>query len=120
VDILGYFGGGDYDVKDLTVSPDGERIAFAAHGPAGDAKHSTWNIYEYNFSTRQIRRFLANDEIANAGQDTNPAYTNDGRIIFSSDRQIGTGDYRLADRRSTPRFQRAGLAAASCSRMAAR
>jgi hypothetical protein len=100
VDILkDYFGGGDYDVKDLSVSPDGERIAFAAHGPAGRLHDSTWNIYEYNFSTHQIHRFLADDELANAGQDTNPAYTNDGRIVFSSDRQVATGDYRVLDRR---------------------
>jgi hypothetical protein len=100
VDILsGYFGGGNYDVKDLTVSPDGERIAFAAHGPAGNVHDSTWNIYEYDFSTRRIHRFLADDELANAGQDTNPAYTNDGRIVFSSDRQVATGDYRIADAR---------------------
>jgi hypothetical protein len=100
VDILDrYFGGGGYDVKDLTVSPDGERIAFAAHGPTGNVSHSSWNIYEYNFSSGQVRRFFADDNFANAGQDTNPAYTNDGRIVFSSDRQIATGDYRLADRR---------------------
>ncbi|MEN8106522.1 MAG: hypothetical protein ABFS22_00785 [Pseudomonadota bacterium] len=99
-DILsGYFGGGSYDVKDLTVSPDGERIAFAAHGPEGNTHHSNWNIYEYNFSTGEIRRFFADDELANTGQDTNPAYTNDGRIVFSSDRQVATGDYRLADSR---------------------
>jgi len=100
VDILsGYFGGGAYDVKDLSVSPDGERIIFAAHGPQGNTSHSTWNIYEYNFSSGQIHRFLESDAIANAGQDTNPAYANDGRIVFSSDRQIGTGDYRLVDHR---------------------
>lgn len=97
--LSGYFGGGNYDVKDLSVSPDGERIAFAAHGPEGNARHSTWNIYEYDFSTRRIRRFLADDELANAGQDTSPAYTNDGRIVFSSDRQVATGDYRIADSR---------------------
>ena len=89
VDILhNYFGGGDYDVKDLTVSADGERIAFAAHGPEGNPHDNSWNIYEYNFSTRRIHRFLADDELANAGQDTNPAYTNDGRIVFSSVRQV--------------------------------
>jgi len=99
-DILsGYFGGGSYDVKDLTVSPDGDHIAFAAHGPEGGVHDSTWNIYEYNFSTKRLHRFLADDELANAGQDTNPAYTNDGRIVFSSDRQVGTGDYRLVDNR---------------------
>jgi hypothetical protein len=99
-DILGgYFGGGGYDVKDLTVSPDGENIAFAAHGPEGNARHSTWNIYEYNFTTGSVRRFFREDEVANAGQDTSPAYTNDGRIVFSSDRQVATGDYRIADAR---------------------
>jgi hypothetical protein len=99
-DILsGYFGGGDYDVKDLTMSPDGERMAFAAHGPEGNVHHSTWNVYEYNFSTRKLRRFIEDDELANAGQDTSPAYTNDGRIVFSSDRQVSTGDYRVADAR---------------------
>jgi len=99
-DILsGYFGSGEYDVKDLSVSPDGERIIFAAHGPQDDLSDSTWNIYEYPFSTGQIRRIFADDALANAGQDTNPAYTNDGRIVFSSDRQVGTGDYRLVDRR---------------------
>jgi hypothetical protein len=99
-DILSaYFGGGAYDVKDLSVSPDGDRIAFAAHGPSGSVHDSTWNVYEYNFSTRNLRRFFEDDELANAGQDTNPAYTNDGRIVFSSDRQVATGDYRLVDNR---------------------
>ncbi len=100
IDILsGYFGGGAYDVKDLSISPDGEHITFAAHGPQGNISHSTWNIYEYTFSTGQIRRFFSDDVFANAGQDTNPAYTNDGRIVFSSDRQVATGDYRILDRR---------------------
>jgi hypothetical protein len=99
-DILsGYFGGGAYDVKDLAVSPDGERIAFAAHGPDGHPHDNTWNIYEYDFSTERIHRFIADDATANAGQDTNPAYTNDGRIVFSSDRQVATGDYQVADSR---------------------
>jgi hypothetical protein len=99
-DVLsGYFSGGAYDVKDLSVSPDGERIIFAAHGPQGGITNSTWNIYEYTFSTGQTRRIIAEDAVANAGQDTNPAYTNDGRIVFSSDRQVGTGDYRTLDRR---------------------
>jgi hypothetical protein len=99
-DILSrYFGGGSYDVKDLSVSADGERIVFAAHGPQGSISNSSWNIFEYTFSTGQVRRIIADDAFSNAGQDTNPAYTNDGRIVFSSDRQVGTGDYRIVDRR---------------------
>ena len=97
--LMSYFGAANYDVKDLTISPDGERIAFAAYGPKGNKQHRSWNIYEYNFTTDRVRRILEDDEYANVGQDTNPAYTSDGRIVFSSDRQVATGDYRLADAR---------------------
>ncbi|HYQ73266.1 MAG TPA: hypothetical protein VET88_15250 [Gammaproteobacteria bacterium] len=99
-DILsGYFGSGAYDVKDLSVSPDGENIIFAAHGPQANTSDYSWNIYEYSFSTGQVRRIILDAAIANAGQDTNPSYTNDGRIVFSSDRQVGTGDFQVIDRR---------------------
>ncbi|MDK9556558.1 hypothetical protein QQF73_02885 [Marinobacter sp. M216] len=94
-----YFGSTGYDVKDLDVSPDGERMVFAAHGPAGNGSHNTWNIYEYTFATGKIRRVLAEDDLANAGEDTNPTYTNEGKIIFSSSRQHGRGDWRLLDLR---------------------
>ncbi len=95
----GYFNSTGYDVKDLDVSPDGERMVFAAHGPAGNASHSTWNIYEYTFATGGIRRVLVEDDLANAGEDTNPTYTNEGKIIFSSSRQHGRGDWRNLDLR---------------------
>ncbi|MBZ2169070.1 hypothetical protein [Marinobacter sp. F4216] len=94
-----YFGSSGYDVKDLDVSPDGERMVFAAHGPAGNAAHSSWNIYEYTFATGKVRRILADDDLANLGHDTNPAYTNEGTIIFSSSRQHARGDWRLLDLR---------------------
>lgn len=94
-----YFGSSQYDVKDLDVSPDGEHLVFAAHGPAADPSHHSWNIYEYSFTTGGIRRVFADDDQANLGNDTNPAYTNEGRIVFSSDRQTGRGDWRLLDLR---------------------
>lgn len=94
-----YFGDGSYDVKDLSISPDGDRISFAAHGPEGNTHDSSWNIFEYDFSTKKLRRFFTDDAFADAGQDTNPAYTNDGRIVFSSDRQTATGDFQVVDNR---------------------
>lgn len=97
--LAGYFSGGAYDVKDLDVSPDGEHLIFAAHGPEADPRHNSWNIYEYNFSTGEVRRIFKDDGLANMAHDTNPAYTNDGRIIFSSSRQISRGDFRVADSR---------------------
>lgn len=94
-----YFGGSNYDVKDLDVSPDGTRMVFAAHGPAGNVSHSTWNIYEYSFVTKGVRRVISDDALANLGHDTNPSYTNDGRIVFSSSRQHSKGDWQALDLR---------------------
>jgi hypothetical protein len=84
-----YFGSANFDVKDLNVSKDGSRVVFAAHGPANHPSHYTWNIYEYQFESRSVRRIIADDAIANSGRDTNPTYAHDGRIVFSSDREAG-------------------------------
>src|SRR5687767_5146929 len=44
-----------YDIKDLAVSPDGLRVAFAMRGPIDDLDDEdeppTWNIWEYNIAT---------------------------------------------------------------------
>lgn len=84
-----YFKTSSYDVKDLNVSPDGQRLVFAAHGLISHPTDYTWNIYEYDFSGKTIRRIIEDDELANAGQDTNPTYDLGGNIIFSSDRAAG-------------------------------
>ena len=88
-----YFKSSTYDVKDLSVSADGERLVFAAHGPFSSATDYTWSIYEYDFQTRVVRRIIEDDAVANAGQDTNPAYATNGLIIFSSDRAAGNPDH---------------------------
>ncbi|MBX2807567.1 MAG: fibro-slime domain-containing protein [Cellvibrionaceae bacterium] len=87
-----YFQSSVYDVKDLNVSPDGRYLLFAAHGPANHPTDFTWNIYEYDFERGGIRRIIEDDTLANEGQDTNPSYTLNGRIIFSSDRAAGNAD----------------------------
>lgn len=93
-----YFGGA-YDVKDLDVSPDGERLVFAAHGPADSLTNFTWNLFEYTFATGKVRRIFKDDLVANSGHDTNPTYTNEGRIVFSSSRQHSRGDWQTLDLR---------------------
>ncbi|MDX1693291.1 MAG: hypothetical protein R3208_05980, partial [Ketobacteraceae bacterium] len=99
IDVLeGYFGPG-YDVKDLDVSKDGRFLVFAAHGPAGNMSHNTWNIYEYEFATQKVSRVIRSDTVANAAHDTSPAYTNEGLIIFSSARQVSKGDFTESDDR---------------------
>jgi hypothetical protein len=80
-----------YDIKDLAVSPDGLKVAFAMRGPLDDADDEdeppTWNIWEYDIATDVLRRVISSDTIEDEGQDVAPAYLPDGRILFSSTRQ---------------------------------
>jgi hypothetical protein len=85
------FTGGMGDVKDVEVSYDGKKMLFAMHAPeikgADPQDQPTWNIWEYDIDSRHLRRVIASDITAEAGQDIAPAYLPDGRIIFSSTRQ---------------------------------
>src|SRR5688572_1120863 len=79
-----------YDIKDLTVAPDGLHVAFAMRGPLDDFDEDeppTWNIWEYDIATDTLRRVITSDIIEEEGQDVAPAYLPDGRIMFSSTRQ---------------------------------
>lgn len=80
-----------YDVKDLTVSYDGLRLLFAMRAPelenVDEDDQPTWNIWEYNLETATLRRIIESDINAEGGQDVDPAYLPDGRIVFSSTRQ---------------------------------
>jgi hypothetical protein len=71
------------DVSDPEVSYDGKKILFSMKG-SGD---STWNIWEYNRDTNTLRRVIQDNTEANKGDDVDPAYLPDGRIVFSSNRQ---------------------------------
>ncbi len=81
---------GQYDVKDLTVSPDGERLLFAMHEPEDDPDEpvNTWNIWEYDLVNNTLTAITSDgiDPDQN-GHDVNPIYLADGRIMFSSSRQ---------------------------------
>jgi hypothetical protein len=87
------FGGADddrYDIKDLTASPDGLKVAFAMRGPLANFDEDeppTWHIWEYDIATDDLHRVIKSDIIAEEGQDVAPAYLPDGRILFSSTRQ---------------------------------
>jgi len=80
-----------YDIKDLSVAPDGLHVAFAMRGPLDDADDEdeppTWNIWEYNIATDTLHRVITSDIIEEEGQDVAPSYLPDGRILFSSTRQ---------------------------------
>ena len=80
-----------YDVKDVSVSYDGRRLLFALRAPeldnVDDDDQPTWNIWEYDSETRELRRVIRDDNTAEVGQDVSPRYTASGRILFSSTRQ---------------------------------
>ncbi|MFZ5842424.1 MAG: hypothetical protein ACOY3E_05920 [Pseudomonadota bacterium] len=80
-----------YDVRDLSVSYDGTKLLFSLRFPeienADEDEQPTWNIWEYDSVTGTLRRVIASDITAEAGQDISPRYLPDGRIVFASTRQ---------------------------------
>jgi hypothetical protein len=88
----GVFAPGElYDVKDLSVSYDGRKLLFAMRAPeipgADPDAQPTWNIWEYDLDSKNLRRVIASDTTAEAGQDFAPHYLPDGSIVFASTRQ---------------------------------
>lgn len=83
------------DVRDVEVSYDGEKLIFSLHLPlienADEEDQPKWGMWEYDIGTDQLSRIISSDNIANSGHDVAPHYLPDGRIVFSSTRQRGTG-----------------------------
>jgi hypothetical protein len=89
--ITGSVTSGEWDVRDVDVSYDGNRLVFAMRPPlirgAEESEQPTWNIWEYDRSSDTLRRVIASDLVAEEGHDVAPHYLPDGRIVFSSTRQ---------------------------------
>lgn len=79
------------DVRDVDVSYDGKKVIFAMRFPfranTREEDLPTWNIWEYDIPSGALRRVIADDNTAEAGNDRFPHYLPDGRILFSSTRQ---------------------------------
>jgi len=88
--VTGSYTQGQGDVSDPEVSYDGNKLLFAMRGP-NDAR---WSIWEHDISRRQLRRISC--DAAVQGDDVDPAYLPDGRIVFVSNRQEGTRRQMLA------------------------
>lgn len=93
-----------YDVKDLSVSPDGTKLLFAMHAPLipnkdlDDPEQTKWHIYEYDLKTKAVPRpIITSSIVAEQGHDISPSYLPDGRIIFSSTRQTRSKAILLDD-----------------------
>src|SRR5260221_666414 len=82
--LTGSYTNGQGDVNHPTVSFDGTKIVFAMRGPID----ANWSIWEYDTVGNAMRRIAC--DAAFAGDDTEPAYLPDGRIVFVSNRQETT------------------------------
>ncbi len=97
VNITEQFTQGLGAVRDLEIAFDGSSIVFAMRGPVDenldldDEDQPTWNIWHYTFETDQLVRVITSDLTAEIGHDIGPHYLPDGRIIFSSTRQLRSG-----------------------------
>lgn len=87
------------DVSDPDVSYDGTKVIFSMKEGAfenpGMRAQPTWNIWEYNVVTKTLHRVIGADLIAEKGNDYDPHYLPDGRIVFTSDRQATTSGFNL-------------------------
>jgi hypothetical protein len=87
--------GGLGDVKGLNVSFDGTRLIFSLRlfdPDLTDDVRPSWNIYEYDVESDQLRRVITDELIAEQGDDLFPSYLPDGRIVFTSSRQKQAGE----------------------------
>jgi len=79
-------------VRDVEMAFDGSAVLFAMRVPfdpnLADEDQVTWNLWEYTFDDGALRRIIATDLTAEIGHDIMPKYLPDGRIIFSSTRQV--------------------------------
>jgi hypothetical protein len=72
---------GQGDVSDPEVSYDATKLLFTMR-KQGDAG---WRIREYDLGTKQMRTISCDSSVP--GDDIDPAYLPDGRIVFASNRQ---------------------------------
>jgi Hydrazine synthase alpha subunit middle domain len=95
------------DVRDLDVSPDGTKIVFSLrlplnpNKPNDDVTQPNWHIYQYDAVAKTVTQ-LTNDDIT-SGHDVGGHYLPDGRIIFTSTRQLATQSILLDEGR--PQYQ---------------
>lgn len=73
---------GKGDVKGLNASADGSKLIFSLRKrdpDPDDDEVPAWDVYEYNLNNNRLRRIIAIDSTAEAGNDLFPAYLPDGR-----------------------------------------
>ncbi len=94
VNITGELTQGLYAIKDVQIAYDGSAVLFSMRGPVDenldldDEDQPTWNIWEYVIEDDVLRRVISSDLTAELGHDLGAHYLPDGRVMFTSDRQV--------------------------------
>ena len=94
VNITGDLTQGQYALRDVEMSFDGSTVLFSMRGPVDeglaldDENQPTWNVWEYIIADGTLRRVIDSDLTAEIGHDVAPHYLPDGRIMFTSTRQV--------------------------------
>ncbi len=108
VNITGDMTNGLGAIRDIEMAFDGSSVIFSMRTPIDlnlaidDENQPTWNIWIYTFETDTLTRVIASDLTAEIGHDVGPHYLPDGRIIFSSTRQLRSNAILLDE--SKPQF----------------
>jgi len=97
VDVTRSYTLGQGDASDPEVSYDGTKLLFAMRCSAQSAPQCynyenrgndfSWNVWEYDIPTRSMRRIIQDPAVSTRGNDVDPTYLPDGRIVFVSTRQ---------------------------------
>ena len=74
---------GQGDVSDPAVNYDATKVIFSMRRPNDE----TFSLWEMDVASRQISQVMADPVAAELGDDVDPAYLPDGRIVFTSNRQ---------------------------------
>jgi len=93
INITGSQTNGQGDVSDPEVSFDGKKLLFTMRRPAAPGRPADpgWRIWEYDIGQKTLRGPIACTVASGttpAGDDVDPAYLPDGRIVFVSNRQV--------------------------------
>jgi hypothetical protein len=86
INVTGSYTKGQGDVSDPEVSYDGTKLLFSMRGPTD----AGWRVWEYDVAHKALRGPIACTVASGttpAGDDVDPAYLPDGRIVFVSNRQ---------------------------------
>lgn len=79
------------DIRDLTVSDDGQEILVSIRAPEIDGadpeEQPSWNLWRYQLANKTLERVIPSDFTAEQGDDLMASFLPDGRIIFASTRQ---------------------------------